>query len=51
MLEKCPELYRRKVRLTPLKMLREEKRFDSPEALREQIGKDRDEALKLFGMA
>ena len=50
-LEKCPELYGRKVRLTPLKMMREEKRFDSPEALRDQIEKDRDEALKLFGMA
>ncbi len=46
-----PELYGRKVRLTPLKMLREEKKFDSPEALKTQIEKDRNEALKLFGMA
>ncbi len=46
-----PELYGRKVRLTPLKMLREEKKFDSPEALKEQIEKDRAEAMKLFGMA
>ncbi len=50
-LEECPALYGQKVRLTPLKMLREEKKFDSPEALREQIEKDRDEAQKLFGMA
>ena len=46
-----PELYGRKVRLTPLKMLRDERKFDSPEALKEQIEKDRAEALKLFGMA
>ena len=32
-------------------MLREEKRFDSPEALREQIEMDRVEAMKLFNMA
>lgn len=50
-LDNSPELYGRKVRLTPLKMLREEKRFDSPEDLRKQIEKDRDEALALFGMA
>lgn len=46
-----PDLYGRKVRLTPLTMLREEKKFDSPEALRAQIEKDRNEALKLFDMA
>ena len=50
-LEPCPTLYGRKVRLTPLKMLREERRFESPEALRYQIEKDRDDALKLFDMA
>ena len=47
----CDALYGRKVRLTPLTMLREEKRFDSPEALKAQIEKDRNEALKLFDMA
>ena len=50
-LEKCPALYGRKVRLTPLKMLREEKRFESREELRTQIEKDRNEALLLFDMA
>ena len=50
-LEEVPALYGKKVRLTLLTMLREEKRFDSPEALREQIEKDRDEAMKLFDMA
>lgn len=50
-LEPCPALYGRKARLIPLTMLREEKRFDSPESLRKQIEKDRDEALKLFDMA
>ena len=50
-LEACPDLYGRKVRLTPLKMLREERKFDSPEALGEQIRKDRNEALRLFNMA
>jgi riboflavin kinase/FMN adenylyltransferase len=47
----CPELYGQKVRLTPLTMLREEKKFASPEALKAQIEKDREEALKLFDMA
>ncbi len=50
-LETCPALYGKKVRLTLLSMLREEKRFDSPEALREQIEKDRTDAMKLFDMA
>lgn len=50
-LEEGPALYGKKVRLTLLTMLREEKRFDSPEALREQIEKDREEAMKLFDMA
>lgn len=50
-LEAGPALYGKKVRLTLLTMLREEKRFESPEALREQIEKDRNEALKLFDMA
>ena len=50
-LESGPALYGRKVRLTLLTMLREERRFDSPEILREQIEKDRDVALKLFDMA
>ena len=50
-LESCPVVYGQKVRLTPLTMLREEKRFDSPETLKKQIEKDRDEALKLFDMA
>ena len=47
----CPSLYGKKVRLTPLKMLREEKKFCSPEALKAQIEKDREEALRLFDMA
>lgn len=46
-----PDLYGRKVRMIPLMMLREEKKFDSPEALKIQIEKDRNEALKLFDMA
>ena len=50
-LRPCPPLYGRKVRLTPLTMLREERKFDSPEALKAQIEKDRDEALRLFDMA
>lgn len=50
-LQECPELYGRKVRLTPLRMLREERRFSSPDELSAQIGKDREEALRLFGMA
>ena len=50
-LDTDPALYGKKVRLTLLSMLREEKRFDSPEALREQIEKDRIDAMKLFDMA
>ena len=46
-----PALYGKKVRLTLLSMLREEKRFESPEKLREQIEKDRCEAMKRFDMA
>ena len=50
-LEDCPDLYGQKVRLTPLTMLREERKFDSPAALQRQIEKDREAALKLFDMA
>ena len=50
-LTECPDLYGRKACLTLLSMLREEKKFDSPEELKAQIAKDRDEALKRFGMA
>ena len=47
----CPSLYGKKIRLMPLSMLREERRFDSVNALEEQIAKDRDEALRQFNMA
>jgi len=47
----CSELYEKKARLTLLKMLREEKKFNSPEALSKQIEIDRNKALKLFNMA
>ena len=50
-LQETPVLYGRKVRLTPLKMLREERRFETPEQLAAQIEKDREDALRLFGMA
>lgn len=50
-LEPCPPMYGQKVRLTLLTMLREEKRFGSPEELKVQIEKDRKRALTLFGMA
>lgn len=50
-LKESPELYGKKVRLTLLEMLREEKKFDSPDALKEQIEKDRNRALQIFGMA
>ena len=46
-----PELYGQKVRLTLRSMLREEKRFRSPEELRRQIERDRLKALRAFGMA
>ncbi|MBR5961912.1 MAG: bifunctional riboflavin kinase/FAD synthetase [Clostridia bacterium] len=50
-LTESPELYGQKVRLSLLKMLREEKRFDSPQELTEQIERDRNEAMQLFEMA
>ena len=50
-LEENPELYGRKVRMSILTKLRDEKRFDSAEALKKQLEKDREEALKLFNMA
>lgn len=50
-LQQCTTLYGQKVRLTPLKMLREERKFNSPEELKAQIEKDRNEALQLFNMA
>ena len=50
-LTESPELYGQKVRLSLLKMLREEKKFDSLQELTEQIEKDRNEAMKLFDMA
>ena len=51
MLDRDRDLYGQRVRLTILKMTRREQRFDSVEALKEQIGRDREEALRLFGMA
>lgn len=50
-LTESPELYGQKVRLSLLKMLRSEKRFDSVEELTRQIEQDREEALRLFHMA
>ena len=50
-LQPCSALYGQKIRLTPLVMLREERRFDSPQELKAQIETDRNEALKLFNMA
>ena len=50
-LTESPDLYGQKVRLSLLHMLREEKRFESVRALKEQIEKDRMEALKQFDMA
>ena len=50
-LESCPALYGKKIRLTPLAMMREEKRFSSPAELRAQIEKDRKGAMQLLGMA
>ena len=49
-LEGAPELYGRKVRLTLLERLRPEQKFPSAEALKKQIGQDRKQALKLFGL-
>ncbi len=50
-LTESPELYGQKVRLSLLKMLRPEKRFNSVEELTQQIEQDRTEALRLFHMA
>ena len=50
-LQECPELYGRKVRLSLKSMLREEKRFNSIDELKEQIEKDREQALKMLAMA
>lgn len=50
-LTESPELYGQKVRLSLLKMLRSEKRFDSVDELTRQIEQDREEALRLFHMA
>ena len=50
-LTESPDLYGQKVRLSLLKMLREEKRFNSPQELMAQIEKDRNEAMQLFDMA
>lgn len=50
-LTESPELYGQKVRLSLLKMLRPERRFDSVEELTRQIEQDREEALRLFHMA
>ena len=46
-----PELYGRLVRVTLLRHLRPEYRFDSPEALIRQLKRDREETEKFFGMA
>ena len=50
-LTESPELYGQKVRLSLLKMLRPEKRFDSVEELMKQIEQDREAAMRLFHMA
>ena len=50
-LDSCPDLYGQKVRLTFMTMIRQEKRFESRDALRKQLQKDREEALKRFNMA
>ena len=50
-LESCPELYGRKVRLLLKHMLREEKQFESAGQLKEQIEQDRLATLKYFNMA
>ena len=46
-----PDLYGQKVRLELRKMLREEQRFESPEALAEQIQRDRTAAAEYFHLA
>ena len=50
-LEDSPELYGQAVRLTLGPRIRAERKFASPAELAEQIGKDREDALKWFGMA
>lgn len=50
-LESCPELYGRKVRIFLTHMLREEKQFESAGQLKEQIEQDRLATLKYFNMA
>ena len=50
-LNESQALYGQKVRLTPLTLLREEKRFANSAELAAQIEKDRREALRLFDMA
>ena len=50
-LTESPELYGQKVRLSLLKMLREERQFRSRQELSEQIESDRNEAMRLFDMA
>lgn len=50
-LTESPELYGQKVRLSLLKMLREERKFNSPQELTAQIERDRNEAMQLFDMA
>ena len=50
-LNNCSALYGQKIRLTLLKMLREERRFDSTAELKTQLENDRNEAMKLFNMA
>lgn len=49
-LTESPDLYGQKVRLSLLKMLREERKFNSPQDLTEQIERDRNEAMQLFDM-
>lgn len=46
-----PELYGQKVRITLHHMLRAENKYNSVQELREQIEKDRNDALKYFDMA
>lgn len=48
-LEGAPQLYGEHVRLTPGKMIRAEKKFDSPEELRTQIARDQEAAMRWFG--
>lgn len=50
-LEGHPELYGRRVRLTLGSMIRQERKFASPEELKAQIERDRAEAIAWFRMA